>query len=282
MNDLNVYGMYLNELKGIKYFSAEEESELIKKAKEGCKKSRDKIISSALPYVIRVAGTYKPSAVLSKEDLISYGNMGLVMAFDRFQPSEGTRFITYANFWIRKEISDAIKKYTRSIRLPQNCEEALSKVFSVMEELPENMTENEKLSVVSSKLGFKEGFVRNLIASSAHVSSLDEAFDDGDSDSQSLMERISDEKHAGPETYAEFQDLSNKLDEVLENLAPEEKKVLVERTGYDKKGVRSFSSIGKEMGVSKETVRTIERRALNHCKKYASVKNFAIEEYIAA
>lgn len=282
MKDLNVYGMYLNELKGVKYLSAEEEKELVREAKKGDKKARDRVIQSGLHYVIKIAKGFKPSRTLSMEDLIEYGNIGLLKAFDRYHEGEGTRFITYASFWIRKEISDAVKKFARTVRLPQNCEEDLSRIFSVMEELSEKMSENEKVSEAAFRLGLNQAYIRRLLNLSQTVQSLDDPFDDCDSGSCSLIDKINDESVVEPDIYAETKDLGGILTGILETLSSDERNILVQRSGYDNKGIRSLSKIGDEFGMSKETVRTIERRALSKCRKLSESQNLELETYLVA
>lgn len=282
MKDLNVYGMYLKEIKGVKYLSAEEEKELVRQAKKGDKRAKDRIIQSGLHYVIKIAKGFKPSRTLSMDDLIAYGNIGLLKAFDGYHEGEGTRFITYASFWIRKEISDAVKKYARTVRLPQNCEEDLSRIFSVMEELSEKLSESSKISEAAFRLGMKESYIRRLLDLSQTVQSLDDPFDDCDSGSGSVVDKISDDSVEGPDRYAEIEDLGGILTGMLDTLTPNERNVLVERTGYDCKGIRSLSKIGDELGMSKENVRTIERRALSKCRKLSESRNLDLEVYFAA
>jgi len=280
MKDLNCYEMYLKSMKTLNYLTAEEEQELVEKAKKGDKRAKDRILNSALHYVIKVAGTFRANKSLSFDDLIGYGNLGLVKAFDKYSLDKGTRFITYASFWIRKEISDALKTYTRTIRLPQNCEEDLSKIISVMDELPFEMTENERCEKVSSALGMKEDYVKKLLAASGIVKSLDDSADDSDTESASFLDKIADTRYQSPEEAAETEEVYSFLDEVLESLPASERLVLVKRTGYDHKGCRSLSAIGDEMGMSKENVRTIERHALVHCREYENMGEFS--DYFAA
>lgn len=279
MKEINVFGMYLNSLKGVVYLSQEEEALLVKKGKNGNKAARDKVISSALPYVISVCKTFKPSMSLSLEDLIGFGNIGLVKAFNAYKPEKGTRFITCAAFWIRKEIMDALGQYSRFIRLPQNCEEELNRFFSVMENLPETMRECDKITEACRRLGLKEKHVKDLLAASSFISSLDEPCDN-DSESFVFSDKICDEKTSKPAVEAEYNELCSFLSGAVHNLSHEEAFVLTRRYGLDRKGFRSLSQIGKELGVSKETVRTLEKRALAHCRNYENMSEF--QDYLAA
>ncbi|MCQ2586296.1 MAG: sigma-70 family RNA polymerase sigma factor [Treponema sp.] len=279
MKDLNVFGMYLNSMKDVVYLSAEEEALLVKKGKMGDKNARDKVIKSALHYVISVCKTFKHGKSFSMEDLIGYGNIGLVKAFDAYKPEKGTRFITCAAFWIRKEIMDAMGKNSRFIRLPQNCEEELNRIISVMESLPENLCENDKITETCRRLGLKERHVNDLLLASSFVKSLDEPCD-ADSDSFVLADKICDENSIDPSCEAEIKELCDFVSGAVDNLSNDEAYVLTRRYGLDRKGCRSLSQIGKELGVSKETVRTLERRALAHCRVYENMAEF--QDYLAA
>ncbi|MCQ2572402.1 MAG: sigma-70 family RNA polymerase sigma factor [Treponema sp.] len=282
MEDLNVYGLYLKEMKKeVEYLSVKEEQKLVKEAKSGDKKARDKVITSSLHFVINVAKTFSVSKSLSREDLIGYGNIGLLKAFEKYDLSCGTRFITYASYWIYKEISDAVKKYSRFVRLPQNCEELLSKVNSIMDSFELNISENEKIEKTALILGISQSCVKNLLGISCAVISLDSGFENQNEDfSLSLIDNISDEKNVSPYEYTEKQEIKELISNMLENLPEDEKRVLVLRNGLDNKGCRSFRKIGLEMGVSNETVRKIERHALEHCRKYEKIPDF--EGYFAA
>lgn len=280
MKDVSAYEIYLKSMKNVVYLSAEEESDLFSKARQGDKSARDKIISSALHYVIKIAKSYKPSDSLALEDLIGYGNMGLVKAFDKYQENKGTRFLTYASFWIKKEISNAIEKYTRKIRLPQNCEEDLSKIFNIIEESGEKTSEKVKIEDISKKLGMKESYVRNLIEISGLVESLDEPLSESSSENLTLSDKIPDFSAVKPSEFAENLELNEFISDMLNSLPEDERYVLIARNGYDRKGIRSFNALGIELGISKDKVRSIERRALAHCRAYKNMKDF--EVYLAA
>ncbi len=280
MRDVSAYEMYLKSMKDVVYLSAEEEKELFAKARNGDKKARDKIISSALHFVIKIAKGFKVSGSLSLDDLIGYGNIGLVNAFEKYQENKGTRFITYACFWIRKEISDAVGKYARTVRLPQNCEEDLSRIYNIIEESEEKSSEKARIEEVAERLGMKESYVMNLINISGTVDSLDKPLTDSSTEIFTLGDKIPDYSAAKPSDLAEYEELNDYLSDMLDSLPEDERYVLIARNGYDRKGVRSYVSLGNELGVSKETVRTIERRALAHCRAYRNMKDFSI--YVAA
>lgn len=281
MKELNCYGMYVENLRmneNCYGLSAEEEKKLLEEAKKGNKTARDKLISSALFFVIKIAKSFKPSVVLSLDDFIGFGNLGLVKAIDKFSPSKGTRFITYASFWIKKEIRDSIKNYSRFVRLPQNCEEELAKVVSVMEDSYFENPYSDKVRYAAKRLNMEEKHVKELLYAGNKVSSLDEPL--SDKENTSYLECFSDDRYETPDSQAEINELKVFLSEMLESLPERERYVLVERLGYDNRGVRSYACIGQELGISKEHVRTLERKALSMCRKYRNVIDYC--EYCAA
>jgi len=277
MKEMNVLGMYLNSVKDVVYLSASEEAELVSKGKNGDKAAREKVIKSALHYVISVCKSFKTSGYLTIEDFIGYGNLGLVKAFEAYKPEKGTRFITCAGFWIRKEIMDALGQCSRFIRLPQNCEEELSRIVSVMDELPENMGDYDKIKTVCRRLGKSEERVQELLTAGSFIRSLDEPCD-GETEGYSLADKICDDKYGNPALDAEYNELADYLCEVVDSLPEDEAYVLTERYGLDNRGSRSLAQIGKEMGVSKETVRTLERRGLAHCRVYKNMVEYRCYE----
>ena len=280
MKDLNVYDLYLKQMKNIVYLSSEEEKKLISQAKNGNQAAKNKVIESALHYVIKVAKSFTFSGVFSLEDLIGYGNIGLLKAFERFSPEKNVRFITYAAFWIHKEISDAIKNFNRFIRLPLNCEEDLSKIISIKDSLPQGMTENEQIKQISIRLGMAENHIENLLALSNYVKSTDETIFDGNEKGFSFIDKICDTENLRPDEYAENLSLSDFVVEMLDSLPEIERNVLVKRFGCDNQGVRSLKTVGEELGISKESVRNYERRALVKCRQYKGLSDFA--DYFAA
>lgn len=293
MKDQNSYDIYLKDIKKVAYLSAEEEKALFEKAQKGDMKARNRIIESALHFVISLAKKFNLPKVFSFNDLVGYGNEGLMEAFNHYKPGNNARFITYAYFWIYKYMNDALHNYGRLVRLPQNWEERLSRVFKSMEYLESFestdskgtaaffMSESDKIRYVAQKMGMKTSEIDRLILAAVNPRSLDDlisAADSGDN-GDTFGSQVS-AQDPDPEECLYNSMLPVYVNELLDSMPPLYAKVLSERNGLDGKGCRSLRQLGDEIGVSKEQIRTYERQAISYARSLA--RKMELDSYIAA
>ncbi|MCR4789635.1 MAG: RNA polymerase sigma factor RpoD/SigA [Treponemataceae bacterium] len=253
--------LYLKDIKRIPLLSREEEFDLAMKAKKGDAKARDKIVSSNLRFVINIAKQYQGRG-LDLMDLISEGNIGLLVAIEKFDPEKGFHFISYAVWWIRQSILKAIYEKSRMIRLPLNRINEVVQIDKTRKSLKGNMSEEEELVKVAQMLGMEKEHVREMLMISREMLSLDSACRPDNEDSNTLGDFIEDKKYESPEEYAEKNNMMEKIEKALSTLSEREAEVIKYRFGLDGRKAMSLKEIGDIFGLTKERIRQIEKKAL--------------------
>lgn len=277
MKDQNSYDFYLKDIKKVSYLTAEEEKLLFEKARTGDNSAKNRIIESALHFVISLARKFTLPKVFSFNDLVGYGNEGLMEAYNHYKPGNKARFITYAYFWIYKYMNDAIHNYGRLVRLPQNWEDRLSKIFKSMESL--ESAETDKIRYVAREMGMKSSDIDRIILAAVNPKSLDDLISDSNENGETTGSQIPSQE-PDPEECCSKNMLSGYIDNLLDSMPPLYARVLTERNGLDGNGCRSLRQLGDEIGVSKEQIRTYERQALSYARDIARKMN--LDSYIAA
>ena len=172
MKNDDVLSMYLKEINKVPLLSREEEIELAEKAKKGDKAAKDKIIKANLRFVVKVAKKYQNHG-LDLTDLISEGNIGLMTAIDKFEPSRGYHFISYAVWWINQSILKALSEKSRAIRLPLNRANELVRIEYASNLINGYVTEAEEVEQIAQMTNMTEAKVRELLSISNDMVSLD-------------------------------------------------------------------------------------------------------------
>ena len=255
----SILNWYLNEIHKIPMLSRDEEYEVALKAMKGDEAARNLLARSNLRFVVTVARKYQSSG-LTLMDLINEGNLGLMKAAERFNPDRGFHFISYAVWWIKQSILFAIQQKAHLIRLPLNRTADLRRI-----EEAENWLENQEgmdssIGNLSSLLSMKEEDLNLLINMRRDHLSLDAPI--GDSEDFSLSENIEDTSILSPDQLHEDDQLKKDLENSMLSLTPREKKVISMRFGLGGGPTFSLQKIGKKIGLSKERIRQIEKKAI--------------------
>jgi RNA polymerase primary sigma factor len=250
---------YLGRLgKGI-LLTAEEELDLGRRTQAGDARARALLIEKNLRLVVSVAKRYRGMG-LPFEDLIQEGNIGLMKAAQRFDPDRGNRFSTYAIWWIRQAIVRAIEDKGRAIRLPMHTGEKVRKTVRVRNELSAQLGRQPTDEEVAERLGWTVRDVRTLIRLPLDVLSLDRPVGSED-DLTELGEFIEDEQ-ASEVPEAVIREMENtKLQESMGEMTARERHVLVRRYGLDEREPATLAELGAELGVTRERVRQLQRKA---------------------
>lgn len=276
--DLDVVRIHLNEIKKIPLLTNDEETQLATRAAAGDKAARDKLLTSNMRFVIKIASQYLNKG-LEYEDLISEGYLGLMKALDHFDVSKGYHFISYAVWWIRQSIMKAIVDFGRPIRLPVNKDAELTEIKRACHSVNPHgkKSEEEELEEVALKLGMTKHHIREMLNISQEMISLDSPIS-GDSDT-ALVDTVS----AGtftPEDAAIDASLKNEIDKAFVGLDKKSVEVLNMRYGLNGQGERTLKEVGEKMNLSRERVRQIEKHAIAKIRAN-KICDVSLKDYVA-
>lgn len=257
---------YLNEVSKYDVLTPEEELRLFRRFKDGDQAAFQKIVRSNLRFVISVAKQYQHTG-LSLDDLINEGNIGLIKAAQRFDETRGFKFISYAVWWIRQSILQAIGEKSKKIRLPANYQSRIQEVVRTRNELYQELEREPSLAEIAAVTDLKESDIENCLRDVKYCKSLNEPVGEDD-DSASLEEMLSDQVLPSPDAdLVGTESLRIELTELLGSLSPREAEILSMYFGLNRKQPLSLQDISDHLDLSRERVRQIKDRALRKLKR---------------
>ena len=270
--------LYLREIGKIPLLTPEEEADLAQRIVEGDKKAKDKMVESNMRLVVSIAKRYGGRG-LDFLDLIQEGNTGLLRAVEKFDPSKGFKFSTYATWWVRQAITRAIADQARTIRIPVHMVETINKVLRTTRKLTSELNREPTNEEIAKALDMEPEKVDYVMRIKHDIASLDASIGrEGDDEDSVLGDFVEDEERDSPEDSAANQILKEQLSEIISTLTDREQKIIRLRFGIGGGRPHTLEEVGAEFDVTRERIRQIEAKALAKLRKNKETKK--LHEYL--
>jgi|TARA_R110000782_G_scaffold259894_1_gene350890 RNA polymerase primary sigma factor len=257
---------YLQDISKLDMINADEEVELARKIKAGDMNALEKLVRANLRFVISVSKQYQNQG-LTLPDLINEGNIGLIKAAERFDETRGFKFISYAVWWIRQSILQAIAEQARIVRLPLNKIGNISKINKAFTSLEQFHEREPSVEEIADLLDITTNEVSDFLKISGRHISVDAPLSDNE-DSGSMLDLMSDENVLNsPDKELTNESLRSEIERSLSTLSPREATVLKMYYGIGYKNPLTLDEIGRSLDLTRERVRQIKEKSLRRLKQ---------------
>ena len=265
---------YLAEIGREELLSSDEEVELAQRIRKGDRKALDKLTKANLRFVVSVAKQYQNQG-LSLPDLINEGNLGLIKAAEKFDETRGFKFISYAVWWIRQSILQAIAEQSRIVRLPLNRVGSVNKINRMLSKFEQEHERRPSVDEISEHIDLPEEKVDEaMMANSRHVS-VDAPFVDGEDNS--LLDVLVNDNAPMADRQLVMESLRSEITSVLKTLSDREQKVIKAFYGIGQPEM-TLEEIGVKYGLTRERVRQIKEKAIRRLR--GNTKNEILKPYL--
>ena len=265
---------YLQEIGREDLLSTEEEIELAQRIKKGDRKALDKLTKANLRFVVSVAKQYQNQG-LSLPDLINEGNLGLIKAAEKFDETRGFKFISYAVWWIRQSILQAIAEQSRIVRLPLNQVGSVNKINQLQNKFEQEFERRPNSSEIAERIDIPEDKVIDAMKANGKHVSVDAPFSDGDDNS--LIDVLPDSDIPMADNEWVMESLRKEIADALHTLNERERNVIECFYGINQPEM-TLEEIGDRYGLTRERVRQIREKALRKLRK--NTKNKQLKSYL--
>ena len=262
-HDAGTLEKYLQDIAKESLVTPEEEVELAQRIKEGDQRALDRLVRANLRFVVSVAKQYQNQG-LSLQDLINEGNLGLIKAAQRFDETRGFKFISYAVWWIRQSILQAVAEQARIIRLPLNQVGAVSKLKKTAAMLEQEYQRKPSTAELAKEMDLPESKVQSLMGMNMRQISTDAPLDDDDDGS--FLDVYVDQDSTATDQAVENESDNNAINRALSSLSEKERQVINMYYGIGTPREYSLDEIALTMGISRERTRQIRDRVLKRLK----------------
>lgn len=256
---------YLVEIGRVDLITAQEEVELARRIRMGDQKALDRLTRANLRFVVSVAKQYQNQG-LTLPDLINEGNLGLIKAAQRFDETRGFKFISYAVWWIRQSILQALAEQARIVRLPLNKIGSIGKINRAYSELEQKLERPPSADELAEHLDLTISDVKQALSSSGRHVSMDAPLKEGDESSSSMYDILPNDGLPTPEKDLIHESLQKEINRSLTTLTMREADVLKLYFGLDGKRQMSLDEIGIRFDLTRERVRQIKEKAIRRLK----------------
>ena len=262
--------MYLAEIGKFNPLPPQREVELAIRIQDNDERAMKELVEANLRFVVSVAKKYQGNG-LSLADIINEGNMGLIKAAKRFDHTRGFKFISYAVWWIRQSILQALAEQSRLIRLPLNRVGTITKITRAAEKLESEVERQPKGDEIGAQLEMSGDEVLMAMQYSRRHSSLNSPFQEGEN--SSLLDIIQDSEAEEPEAKIMMESMSEEVNGALETLSERERVVLEMYFGINRDSAMTLNEIGEEFDLTRERVRQIKEKAIQRLRHRSRSKN---------
>ncbi len=265
---------YLQEIGEVPLLTPNEEIDLARRIKEGDQRALEKLAQANLRFVVSVAKQYQNQG-LSLGDLINEGNLGLIKAAKRFDETRGFKFISYAVWWIRQSILQALAEQSRVVRLPLNRVGALNKIGKVYSELEQEFERDPSPQEIAESLDMNDSEVSDTLRISGRHLSMDAPFNN--SDDNSLLDVLQNDHTPNPDKDLIKESLGLEIDRALATLTKREAEVVRLYFGVAQEHPLTLEEIGERFNLTRERVRQIKEKAirrLRHASRSRNLRTF--------
>jgi RNA polymerase primary sigma factor len=262
--------LYLHEINRTPLLTREQERDIAKRIKSGSQEALDQLVRANLRFVVSIAKQYANQG-LSLEDLINEGNLGLIKAAHRFDEERGFKFISYAVWWIRQAMLQALAEHSRIVRLPLNRAGTLYRIGKVSRQLDQELGRSPTPDEIADRLKISPEEVEDtMVIANSHVS-LDDPYS-SEKDDTALVDYLTSENQAPPDedTYAAA--LSDDLDRALGTLSERERSILTMYFGLGGEEPMTLEDIGKRLRLTRERIRQIKEKAIQRLRHSTRAK----------
>ena len=257
--------LYVRELASIKALSPLEEKAVAKRAQEGDKEAKKQLVQANLKLVITIAKKAIHMSNLPLIDLIQEGNLGLMIAAEKFNYKLCYKFSTYASWWIKQSMFKAISEQGHCMKIPVYIQETLSKFSKIKSEMEREYNCQVRTQDVAEKMNISADKIDTYLAAYSKSVSLEGGFENDNGKETSLADILADDK-ASVHSAVEYEGLKNDIEMVVSTLKEREQEVVKMRYGLGNMAKRTLEEIGNIYGVTKECIRQTELRALKKMK----------------
>lgn len=256
--------IYLQQISVIPLITVQEEIELAALIQKGDVKAREKMITANLRLVVKIAQQYA-NIGLSLLDLINEGNIGLMKAVERFDPTKGGKLSTYGSWWIKQSIKRALANQSKTIRLPVHMVDRVMQMRRTSAELSERLGRDPTDEELASEMNLPISRVSHLKSVSKKPASLDSPL--GEDENSTLGEVVADDNAINPFEQLQSKSLIGDVNIVLAMLDPREADIIRLRFGLEGRDPLTLEQVGAKIGVTRERVRQLQEQALRQLRK---------------